>query len=239
MLDNYLSDPVDEALAAFEAIQVPAGVYKPQEDSRLLLTAMADLGMVRGRRVLDLCTGSGVLAVAAARIGAAEVVAYDISPKAVQCTLDNADAQGLVVDARLGSLKEALEAGPFDLVVSNPPYVPAERLSSATVGLTHSWHGGHDGRTLLDPLCVAAPELLADDGTIMIVQSDFAGTDSSLVELRAGGLNADVIARERIPFGPVLMQNARWLESLGMLEPGCREEELVVIRAHKAAAGRR
>ncbi|MDV7134724.1 HemK2/MTQ2 family protein methyltransferase [Williamsia muralis] len=238
MLANYVSDPVDEALAALEAIEVPNGVYKPQEDSRLLLAAMAGLGMVQGRRVLDLCTGSGVLAVAAARIGAAEVVAYDISPKAVQCTLDNAEAQGLVVDARLGSLEEALEAGPFDLVVSNPPYVPADRLSTATVGLTHSWHGGRDGRTLLDPLCVAAPDLLADDGTIMIVQSEFADTKSSLVELRAGGLNADVVARERIPFGPVLMQNARWLESLGMLEPGCREEELVVVRAHKAAGGR-
>ena len=67
MLDNYVSDPVDEALAALEAIEVPNGVYKPQEDSRLLLAAMAGLGMVQGRRVLDLCTGSGVLAVAAAR----------------------------------------------------------------------------------------------------------------------------------------------------------------------------
>jgi release factor glutamine methyltransferase len=80
--------------------------------------------------------------------------------------------------------------------------------------------------------------LLADDGTILIVQSEFADVDSSMVELRAGGLIADVVARERIPFGPVLMHNARWLESLGMLEPGCREEELVVIRAHKPVGGR-
>jgi release factor glutamine methyltransferase len=238
MLDNYVSDPVDEALEVLDSMQVPTGVYRPQEDSRLLLTSMADLGMVRGRRVLDLCTGSGLLAVAAARLGADSVIAYDISPKAVQCTLDNASAIGVQVDARLGSLDEALDAGPFDVVVSNPPYVPADRLSTATVGLTHSWHGGRDGRTLLDPLCIAAPELLADDGTMLIVQSEFADVESSIVQLRSGGLDADVVARERIPFGPVLMQNARWLESLGMLEPGCREEELVVVRAHKPAGGR-
>ncbi|ORM30550.1 HemK2/MTQ2 family protein methyltransferase [Williamsia sp. 1135] len=236
ILDTDTTDPVDEALEIYQSIRVPAGVYAPQEDSLLLLTALAECDLVAGRRVLDLCTGSGVLAVGAAVLGAARVSAYDIAPRAVLATRANAAAAGVVVEAHKGSLHEALGAGPYDVVVSNPPYVPADTLSDAGVGLTRTWHGGRDGRSLLDPLCVSAPDLLAPGGTMLLVQSEFSDVDRSLIGLRAGGLRAEVVARQKIPFGPVLNANARWLEVLGRLEPGRREEELVVIRADKAPA---
>ena len=84
---------------------------------------------------------------------------------------------------------------------------------------------------MLDPLCAAAPTLLADGGTMLIVHSEFSDVDASLASLREGGLKAAAIARQWVPFGPVLAARAQWLEQVGVLDRGRRVEELVVIRA--------
>ena len=222
-----------------DSVVATAGVYTPQHDSRLLIDAMSVAAEVTGRRVLDLCTGSGVVAIAAAQIGARSVTAFDICPHAVSCALDNAAAAGVAVDARVGSWTGAIAGGPYDLVVSNPPYLPTgpdaycERIPSA-VGPARAWNAGADGRLILDPLCDSAPQLLADGGTMLIVQSKFADSERSLRRLRNGGLRAEVVLKQLIPFGPVLNARARWMESVGMLPVGRREEELVVIRAVKS-----
>jgi release factor glutamine methyltransferase len=97
-----------------------------------------------------------------------------------------------------------------------------------------AWDAGYDGRLVLDPLCTSANELLARGGTLLLVQSEFAGPRETLAELASTGLDAEVVAWEWIPFGPVLSSRAQWLEETGRLEPGRREEELLVIRADKA-----
>jgi release factor glutamine methyltransferase len=66
-----------------------------------------------------------------------------------------------------------------------------------------------------------------------VVQSEFAEPRSTLAALASAGLDAEVVAYQWIPFGPVLTSRAEWLEETGRLEPGRREEELVVIRAEK------
>lgn len=73
-----------------------------------------------GYRVLDLGTGSGILAIAAARLGAASVLALDLDPIAVAAAQANVVANGVdgVVTVRAGSVEAAGEA-PFDLVVAN------------------------------------------------------------------------------------------------------------------------
>lgn len=115
------------------AYSVPAGfladhnVYQPQDDSLLLVESMRDSGLIPRRRVLDLCTGSGFVAIAAADMGCAGVTAFDISSRAVRCSRANVAVAGADVDVREGSWTEALDCGPFDIVVSNPPYVPAPR----------------------------------------------------------------------------------------------------------------
>ncbi len=162
-----------------DSVVATAGVYAPQHDSHLLIEAMSVTAEVAGRRVLDLCTGSGVLAIAAAQIGARSVTAFDICPRAVGCVRSNAAIAGVAVDARVGSWNAAVAAGPYDLVVSNPPYVPTgpdahrEQIPSAA-GPARAWNAGADGRLILDPLCDSAPQLLADGGTMLIVQSEFA-----------------------------------------------------------------
>ena len=65
------------------------------------------------------------------------------------------------------------------------------------------------------------------------MQSEFAGPRQTLAALASAGLDAEVVAYQWIPFGPVLTSRAEWLEETGRVEPGRREEELLVIRADK------
>lgn len=212
-------------------------VYRPQEDSHLLIDTLERTTVVVGRRVADLCTGSGVVAIAAAELGADAVTAWDISEDAVQCARRNAGDAGVDVDVRLGTFGNALAGGPYDVVVTNPPYVPTPSAIDLTIPAdadpAWSWDGGDDGRSIVDPLCDLAPDLLTDGGTMLLVQSEFTGIDQSLDALRAGGLTAEVVAWQLIPFGPVLASRASWLEATGRLSKGRRLEELVVIRADK------
>jgi hypothetical protein len=59
------------------------------------------------------------------------------------------------------------------------------------------------------------------------------GVDRSLEVLRAGGLSTDVVAWQSIPFGPVLLARAAWMERSDKLERGRRDEQLVAILADK------
>jgi release factor glutamine methyltransferase len=68
---------------------------------------------------------------------------------------------------------------------------------------------------------------------MLLVQSALAGVEKSVNSLRSSGLDAEVIASQCVPFGPVLSARAGWLEATGMIQRGCRTEELVVIRADK------
>jgi release factor glutamine methyltransferase len=221
-----------------ELVLTAVGVYAPQQDSELLVDALEKTGLAPGRRIVDLCTGSGVVAISAFERGASAVTAFDICPRAVRCARVNALAAGAEVDVHLGSWARALEFGPFDIVLSNPPYVPHDPDDHpgsfpSAAGPARACNAGPDGRLVLDPLCVAAPDLIADNGTMLLVQSEFAGVEQTLMSLRSTGLRAKAIACQYIPFGPVMSSRARWLEGTGRLQSGRREEELVVIRADK------
>jgi release factor glutamine methyltransferase len=102
------------------------------------------------------------------------------------------------------------------------------------VGPAQACDAGCDGRLVLDPLCAAANDLLVDGGAMLLVQSEFAGPRQTLAMLADSGLKVEVIAQQWISFGPVLSSRAEWLEGMGRLRPGRREEELVVIRADKS-----
>ena len=230
MTTAYTEAP-DELIAS-------AGVYTPQEDSRFLIDVMEKADLARGRRVVDLCTGSGVVAVAAGGQKASHVTAFDVCSRSVRCARMNALSAGVDVDVHLGSWARATEFGPFDLVLCNPPYVPHDpdvtyAPMPADVGPARAWDAGYDGRLVLDPLCEAVSDLLAPGGTFLLVQSEFAVPRQTLAALASAGMDAEVVAYQWIPFGPVMTSRASWLEDTGRLEPGRREEELVVIRADK------
>jgi len=166
------------------------------------------------------------------------VVAFDICPRAVSCSRGNAVGAGVDVDVREGSWSSALDYAPFDLIVCNPPYVPTPPAGDGnviplTAGPSRAWDAGVDGRLVLDPLCESAAGLLDAGGSLLLVHSALSGVDKSLASLRSTGLKAEVIAAQKIPFGPVLSARVGWLEVTGQIKRGCRTEELVVIRADK------
>jgi release factor glutamine methyltransferase len=89
--------------------------------------------VTQGNTVLDVGTGSGVLALAAAQSGARRVVAVDINPAAVACARANANVYGLssTVDVRLGDMFQPVAGDLFDIVVCNPPYLRGEARTMA------------------------------------------------------------------------------------------------------------
>ncbi|MFH9399435.1 HemK2/MTQ2 family protein methyltransferase [Streptomyces sp. NPDC017638] len=208
------------------------GVYAPQDDTELLVEALREEAPPPGTRVLDVGTGSGALALAAARQGA-EVTAVDVSRQAVWTARLNAWLSRLPVRIRRGNLFAPVRGRTFDLILANPPYVPAPETGRGPRGRSRAWDAGNDGRLLLDRICRDAPALLRPGGLLLIVHSALSGPDRTLELLRAASLTAEVVRRRRVPFGPVLRSREDWLRRRGLLAPADDKEELVVIRAER------
>jgi release factor glutamine methyltransferase len=161
------------------------------------------------------------------------VTALDIAPRAVLTARLNAMSRRLPINVVRGDLGAAEQHGPFDVVLSNPPYVPHDGQP-----LDPRWDAGPDGRCVLDPLCDALPNLLSPGGFALLVHSEFTGVDATLDRLREVGLGASVVARDRIPFGPVLRSRAQYLQETQLMELGAATEEVVVVRADRPEHGR-
>jgi release factor glutamine methyltransferase len=137
--------------------------------------------------VLDLGTGSGVLAVAAAAT-AGRVVAVDVNPQAVRCARLNALLNGREerIEVRLGDLYGPVAGERFDLVVSNPPYYPGEPTSPLeralrSPGFAEGFAGG-------------LSEHLKAGGSALVVLSS-VGTEAEFVRaVEDAGLRASVTA---------------------------------------------
>ncbi|MFG2833285.1 HemK2/MTQ2 family protein methyltransferase [Streptomyces sp. NPDC048434] len=209
-----------------------AGVYLPQHDTRLLLRALYREGVGAGTELLDLGSGSGALAVGAARRGAL-VTAVDISWQAVLATRINAWLSGQRVTVRRGDLTAAVGGRSFDVLVSNPPYVPAPGNQTPR-GSARAWDAGRDGRLLVDRICDAAPRVLRPGGVLLMVHSGLCGTEDTLERLASAGLRGTVSDRAVIPFGPVLRSRLAWLRCQGLLDEVQDSEELVIIRAENS-----
>ncbi|MEV6139584.1 HemK2/MTQ2 family protein methyltransferase [Nocardia sp. NPDC051990] len=210
----------------------PPGVYRPQADTRLLVDALNEADVPRHSRVLDICTGTGVLAIQSARARAASVTAVDISRSAVAAAWLNSRLRGLDIELILGDFRKVLHGRSFDVIVTNPPYVPTA-VEGPPRGIARCWDAGHDGRSAIDALCRLAPQLLSNTGMLLMVHSAMCGTDTTLTRLRQVGLKTAVVARASIPFGPVLRRRADWLLARSLIHAGQQHEELVVIRADR------
>ena len=195
-------------------------------------------GYAAGRRVLDIGTGTGALALAASRAGAASVTAVDLSLRSIAATWINCRIHRVRCTLHHGDLFRPVAGQRFDLILANPPYVPAATNALSRHAISRCWDGGVDGRAVLDRLCAGAAGLLAPEGTMLVVHSAVCDDTATLRRFTDAGLRADVLARSTIPFGPVMRLRAAMLEARGLIEPGQRDEELVVIAAHAPAGGR-
>jgi release factor glutamine methyltransferase len=203
------------------------GVFAPISDSWLLARVVRE-HVVPGARVLDACTGSGVVGVAAALAGG-RVTSVDVSRRAVTGAWLNARLNGTRLEAVRGDLVEPVAGREFDVIASNPPYVPAAGDELPTSGPQRAWDAGRDGRALLDRLLAEAPPLLAAGGVLLVVQSDLIGEEQTLARMRASGLEADVAAREPGPLGPLM----RARRDEGLLDPGIDREVVLIVRGRR------
>jgi ribosomal protein L11 methyltransferase len=110
----WLAEPSDTTLAIEMGQAFGTGHH---ETTTGCLAALLELDLA-GRRVLDVGTGTGVLAIAAARLGAAEVVGCDTDPLAIEAAEENAARNGVDLALHLGSV-DAVPPGTFDVVVAN------------------------------------------------------------------------------------------------------------------------
>jgi release factor glutamine methyltransferase len=170
---------------------------------------LVDLVLERTRRgrVLDLGTGSGCIALALAMEGAFErVVAVDRSRAALAVAATNARLTGLAVDFVQGNFGEALGAGSFDVIVSNPPYLtegeylrldPAVRHHEPRLALA----SGPDGLDATRVVLAAAARLLRPGGWVALELDSTRAAVSARLAAGAGlgavTVHQDLFARER------------------------------------------
>ncbi|MBA3524763.1 MAG: methyltransferase [Geodermatophilaceae bacterium] len=212
----------------------PPGVYRAEGDTQLLIGVMREGGHALDRDVLDIGTGSGALAVAAARSGAATVTAVDLSRRSAAAAWVNSRLNGAAVRVHRGDLFAPVLGRRFGLVVSNPPYVPAETDALPRHRKARCWDAGCDGRAVVDRICAEVGEVLAPDGTLLLVHSGLCDTPATLAALRSAGLTPEVLARSAVPFGPVMRARAGMLLRRGLIGAGQVLEELVVVGARHA-----
>lgn len=213
-------------------VLAPWRVYSPQHDTELLTQALDREHLRAGAAVLDIGTGAGALALAAARRGA-HVTAVDRTYRAVLATRLNARLARLPVEVLHGDLFGPVTGRRFDVVVSNPPYVPTPWAEPGRHRAAVAWDAGADGRLLLDRICGRAHTSLRPGGVLLLVHSTLCGIAPTLAGLERSGLEARVTDRRMVPFGPVLRSRTAWLREQGLVDADEEKEELVIIRAER------
>jgi release factor glutamine methyltransferase len=141
---------------------------------------------LRGRRVLDLGSGSGAAGVAAAHAGC-DVVAVDINPSAVRCTRINALLNNVEIDAREGDLFASVQGERFDVVLFNPPYyrgVPGSALD-------HAWRSPD----LIERFSANLAAHLTERGYALLVLSSDGEQRGFLSALERAGFQCTVVAQ--------------------------------------------
>jgi release factor glutamine methyltransferase len=211
----------------------PPGVYRAETDTELLAGVMRRGDYARDRYVLDVGTGGGALAVAAAQAGARSVTAVDLSRRSVAAAWVNSRLARARVHVRRGDLFDPVAGRRFGLVVSNPPYVPAATDALPRYRKARCWDAGPDGRALLDRICAGVADVLTPDGAVLLVHSAVCDTECTLAALQRAGLAARELARITVPFGPVMHSRASLLEARGFVSRGQRSEELVVVEGRR------
>jgi release factor glutamine methyltransferase len=146
-------------------------------------------------RILDLCTGSGVIAVSLAKeFPAAQVVATELSPAAAAIARKNAARNGVAdrVDVREGDLFAPVAGERFDLIAANPPYIASAVVPTLSAEVRGepviALDGGHDGLGFYDRICAAVRAHLTGDG-ILIVEHGYDQAEAVRARLSAAGLS--------------------------------------------------
>lgn len=199
-------------------LRVKPGVFIPRPETEVLvevglehLRAASRVGIA-----VDLCTGSGAVAVSLAReCEGLRVWGTDVSPEAIEVSLGNSLRTGVAdrVSFLQGDLFEPLPSelrGRVELILSNPPYVPSEDLAGlprevASYEPATALDGGLDGLDVVRRICAGAGEWLAPGG-LLAVEVDSRRAEAARRVFEEAGLvdvfvRKDLTGRDRIVGG--------------------------------------
>lgn len=186
-------------------LKVDARVLVPRPDTERLVEVALERTRARSMlgSALDLCTGSGCVAIAFARQRPTwSVTASDVSADALAVATENAHRTGAIRNLRLlqGSLFDAVPGQRFDLISANPPYIAAGELAELPVDVRQfeprlALDGGPDGLDLVREIVAAAPEHLTPGGLFALEIGADQGP-RALEILRQRGLRDVELARD-------------------------------------------
>jgi ribosomal protein L3 glutamine methyltransferase len=155
---------------------------------------------LRVNHILDLCTGSGCLAIIAAdQFPNAKVVASDISPSALEVARLNLEDYELTGQVTLMK-SDVFDSIPtewskrFDLIISNPPYVPMEKRSSLPMEFEYepeiALMADDHGMAIIRRILQSAPQYLSEDGMLIVEVGNERAACDALLEKEFPGLHA-------------------------------------------------
>ncbi len=177
---------------ASEAVRMVVPALRPSEYTAALLQVLqGDRARLRGARVLEIGSGSGVVLAALYALGAGSACGVDIEQEAVEAGARLLRRLGYAAELHCGDMWLPVAGRRFDLIVANLPHFPMEPVPVA--GRLPTWSsGGSDGRWLLDAFLEGLPVHLASNGRALLTHNAFVGLERSREIARTHGLSLDV-----------------------------------------------
>lgn len=164
-------------------------IYSPREDSYLLESQLKLIS--KGKEILDMGTGSGIIALSSKKAGAKKVTAVDINKEA----LKNLKGKGLILIE--SDLFENVN-GKFDIICFNPPYLPKQEGEDEESSLATT--GGNKGDEIILNFLEKASSFLKNNGKILLVLSSLTPLGRIKLLLRKKKLKYSLLKRENLFF---------------------------------------
>ena len=169
-------------------LEVSESVYEPREDSFLLAD---NLKVKKGESVLEIGTGSGILAILAAKMGG-RVTAVDINDEAIECAAGNAERNNVWgIKFLVGNLFAPVKDEKFDLIIFNPPYLPKEeKYTEKKIDLSYN------SSETLERFLKEYKKHLNKNGRALIINSSISGVKTKgkkIAELKLAFERLEVI----------------------------------------------
>ena len=186
-------------------IDTDDNVYVPAEDSYLLAE---NLQIKEGQSVLEIGTGSGIVAMYASRL-TDKITVTDINFDACELARKNFRQNNIEnIEILWGNMFEVVENRKFDVILFNTPYLPTEEDEVLDNTINYAFDGGLNGRKVIDLFLNEVKNHLNDGGIVQMIQSSLSGNDETLSKLDELGFIAEIGASEHFFFEDITLINA-------------------------------
>ena len=186
-------------------INTHENVYVPAEDSYLLAE---NLEIKEGQSVLEIGTGSGIVAMYASRL-TDKITVSDINFDACELARKNFEANNIEnIEILFGNMFEPVEKRKFDVILFNTPYLPTEEGEFLDDTINYAFDGGLNGRKVIDLFLNEVGNHLNDGGIVQMIQSSLSGNEETLEKLDNLGFIAEIKASEHFFFEDITLINA-------------------------------